>query len=260
MLACFFHANLPTLLHAADNPQGKEISDVVIVGNKKHTSKQIQSLLHTKVGKTYDAETIQEDVRRLYHTKWFAPGGGGIQLYTQTGSDGRLTVIFKVCELLNTVKEIVYEGADHLSKSELQELTGLNKGDPMNPLTNDVGRRAILLRYQEDGRYFASVELVEGSKHTDTRVVYRIVEGPVVKIGAIEFVGNESVPAHRLRLHVTRGKLTADNLASNRQSLEAYYGTLGFPGAQIVWEVEVRRVGDTNVVTVVYYITEGTHK
>ena len=34
----------------------------------------------------------------------------------------------------------------------------------MNPLANELGRSRIQRKYQDDGRYFASVELVEGKQ------------------------------------------------------------------------------------------------
>ena len=176
-------------LVAADNPQGKQIAEIVPIGNKLHTSQQILNIMHTRAGKNYDEATIQEDVRRLYNTRWFTPNG--IRILTTNEGDGRITVTVYVTELTSTVQDIVYDGAEHIGKSELQSLTGLRKGDAMNPLANELGRQSILRKYQEDGYYYASVELIEGNKPTDTRVVYAIVEGRKVKVKSIEFVGNQ---------------------------------------------------------------------
>ena len=65
------------------------------------------------------------------------------------------TVTVYVTELTSTIQEILYDGAQHLSKSDLQSLTGLRKGDAMNPLANELGRQSILKKYQEDGRFYA---------------------------------------------------------------------------------------------------------
>src|SRR5262245_46825891 len=82
---------------AADNPQGKQIAEVVPIGNKLHTSQQILNLMHTRASKNYDEATIQEDVRRLYNTRWFTPSG--IRILTQNEPDGRVTVMVYVTEL-----------------------------------------------------------------------------------------------------------------------------------------------------------------
>src|SRR4051812_48387145 len=128
-------------LAAADNPQGKVIADIVPVGNRLHPSPQILNIMHSRVGKPYDEATVQEDVRRLYNTRWFTPSG--IRVLTTNEPDGRVTVTLYVTELTSTAQEIVYDGAQHLSKNELQSLTGLRKGDAMNPLANELGAQAI---------------------------------------------------------------------------------------------------------------------
>ena len=65
-----------------------------------------------------------------------------------------------VNEVTSTVQEVLFLGAQH-GVSDLTSLAGVRKGDPMNPLANEMGRTAILRKYQEDGRYYATVELVE---------------------------------------------------------------------------------------------------
>ena len=250
-------------LWAADNPQGKQIAEIIPLGNKLHSPQQILNLMHSRVGKPYDDATIQEDVRRLYNTRWFTPSG--IRILTTNEANGSVTVTVFVTELTSTVQEIVYDGAQHLSKGDLQSLTGLRKGDAMNPLANELGRQAILRKYQEDGRFYASVELVEGTKPTDTRVVYRIVEGPVVKVADVEFVGNVHAMSGRLRtqlvtsrefLGLIGGKFNPASMELDRKALTEYYQALGFLG--VTMTPEVRRSPDMTHVTIVYHIVEGT--
>lgn len=264
LVAAFAVAVLMTVgrswLVAADNPQGKQIAEIVPIGNRLHTSPQILNIMHTRVGKNYDEATIQEDVRRLLNTRWFTPSG--VRILTTNESDGRITVTVYVTELTSTVQEIIYDGAQH-NWSELQSLTGLRKGDAMNPLANELGRQSILRKYQEDGRYYASVELIEGNKPTDTRVVYSIVEGPVVKVKAIEFVGNDGASSGRLKTQlVTKksflsigGKFNPTSLELDRKALLDYYGALGYLGATVT--PEVKRSNDMAHVTIVYHIVEG---
>jgi outer membrane protein assembly complex protein YaeT len=250
-------------LRAADNPQGKPIAEIVPIGNKLHSSPQILNLMHARVGKPYDDATIQEDVRRLYNTRWFTPNG--IRILTQNEVDGRVTVMVYVTELTSVIQEVVYAGAEHIRPSELQTLTGLRKGDAMSPYINEMGRKAILRKYQEEGRYFASVELVEGNKPTDTRVVYSIVEGPVVKVAAIEFLGNDHAITGRLKtqtvtkrefLKTIGGKFNPASIDLDLKALTEYYHALGFLAVQI--KPEVRRSADMHHVTIVYHIVEGT--
>ena len=249
-------------LTAADTPQGRQIAAIVPVGNRLHQSQQILNIMHSRPGKAYDEATIQEDVRRLLNTRWFTPSG--VRILTQNETDGRVTVTVFVTELTSTVQEVVYDGAQHINRGDLQTLTGLRKGDAMNPLANELGRQAILRKYQEDGRYYASVELTEGSKPTDARVVYSIVEGPIVTVRDVEFVGNAQAMSGRLKTQlVTKraflkrigGKFNPMSLELDRKALIDYYHNIGYLAAQIT--PEVKRAADLGQVTIVYHIVEG---
>ena len=248
---------------AGDGPAGRVIADIVPLNNRLHPPEQILNLMHTRAGKPYDETQINDDVRRLHATKWFVPGG--IEVRTKVDADGRVTVFVFVTELASTVQEVQFNGAQHLSKDKLQTLTGVRKGDPMNPLSNELGRQAILREYQDDGRYFSSVELAEGGKPTDTRVVYQIVEGPVVKVAGIQFRGNQHADSARLRtalatkreyLGFIAGKFRPGTMDEDVKRLTEYYQALGFLATQIT--PEVVRTADLGHVTVVYHIVEGT--
>ncbi|MBN9516932.1 outer membrane protein assembly factor BamA [bacterium] len=209
------------------------------------------------VGRT----VANEDVRRLMATRWFTPDG--VRLHTVLEADGRVTVLVHLTELSSTVQDVVFEGADHLSRDKLRSLTAIRKGDPMNPLANDLGRAAILREYRDAGRAFATVQLVEGTKSTDTRVVYHIVEGPIVRVSGVEFRGNDAGLSGRLRTQlVTKsalagfmgGKFNPVSLESDVKKLTEYYHGLGYLAVQI--EHEVIPAADMASVRVVYHVRE----
>ena len=137
----------------------------------------------------YNASRPSEDVRRLVDSRWFR----NVKPMTTPTADGRVIVIFQVFELPNDIQEIVYDGARLVKVSDLEEVTGLKKGMKLNPAVNQNARLAILRRYQEKGYYWASVELVEGDKPSDSRVVFRITEGPLVRVSGISFSGIDFV-------------------------------------------------------------------
>src|SRR5262249_34554836 len=73
------------------------------------------------------------------------------------------------------VEDVIIEGIEHIDAGELRSLCKIRKGDPMDTQASERARAAIHSKYLDDGRYFASVELVEGHKPTDARVVIRVV-------------------------------------------------------------------------------------
>ena len=93
------------------------------------------------------------------------------------------------------------------------------------------------------GRLFASVELLEGDKPCDTRVVFNITEEPIVHVSTIHFVGNTFVSQARLSTQIDSSRqflgligdqfdpMMADHVIAK---LEDYYKALWLPGRACV--------------------------
>src|SRR5262249_26321960 len=154
------------------------------------STERITGLLRTRPGAEYNPDLLAEDMRKLVSTHQF-----GIESKPRivTRTDGRIDVIFELVEMPSTIQEIVYQGARHLKPAELTTITGLRKGAPLSPQANRIACQAIIRRYNDDGRPFASCDLLEGDKPGDSRVVFNITEGPVVKVCDIEITGNTFV-------------------------------------------------------------------
>jgi outer membrane protein insertion porin family len=217
----------------ADSPAGKEIVEVIVQGNRIHTREQIVAQIDTRSGGRYDPRTALEDVNRLLALGWFPPSGIGVS--TQVREDGKVIVYFTLNELQNTIKEIVYRGAAHLSKDELEKLTNLKVGAPMNPAVVQQARHSILRKYEEQGRHWATVAILEGNNERDTRVFFDIAEGPKTKIGGIDFSffgpSSGDISTGRLRVQIT--------------SSRAYLGTLiGGDFSPVLVEQDAAKIGE----------------
>jgi outer membrane protein assembly complex protein YaeT len=250
-----------------DNPTGKTVAEVVPVNNKAIAAEQILSQMHTKPGRPYDPAVANEDVQRLSRTRWFQPNG--IEIGTGVRADGRVNVFVTVRELANVVKEIRFVGAQHYSDSELLELIGIRRGGPLNPPMNQLAAATILNKLREDGRALASVELLEGGRAADQRVVFNVVEGPVVRVRGVEFRGNAAASSGRLATQlVTSGplipgfvtplsqKFQHGLIEEDKRRLTDYYHRLGRLEVRVREEI-VPGPASPAEVTVVYHITEG---
>jgi outer membrane protein insertion porin family len=245
---------------APSGPRQVVVADVIPQGLQLTPPERVKHLIKTAPGAEYNKATVEEDVRRLYETKLF----GNVQVRLQPTEDGRVTVYYDFREYPSTVQEIVYQGAKHVKPDDLDTLTSLRKGAPLNPVANRMAAQAILRRLQEDGRMFASVDLAEGDKPGDSRVVFNITEGPKVKISGIGFQGNTFVSDARLRTQInsshqflglfggTFNPIVAD-MDLNR--LEEYYKTFGFHDVKVrrelVWDEHSRHV------RLVFHVHEG---
>ncbi|HEV3078975.1 MAG TPA: POTRA domain-containing protein, partial [Gemmataceae bacterium] len=244
---------------AQEQPAKVLVDDVIPQGNHQVPTQKIISLIKTRPGLEYKQETVDEDVRKLYETKLFA----NIQVLKQPMPDGKVKVFFLVAEYPSIIQEIIYDGAKHLKPDELESTTGLHKGAPLNPIANKIARQSLLRRYNEMGRIFAGVELVEGDKPGDTRVVFRITEGPVVKIKSISFVGNTFVSGARLRTQIDSsitilgigGKYEPGMVGRDVTRLEEYYRSFGYQDVRIGPDVQLDE--GQRMVHVTFHIREG---
>lgn len=236
------------------------VEDVVPQGNHLVPSQKIMGLIKTRPGGEYLQDTVEEDVRKLTETKLFA----NVQVFKQDTGQNKVKLVFYVREFTSTIQEIVYNGAKHLKPDELETLTGLRKGAPLNPIANRMAVHAIQRRYEEMGRLFAGVELVEGDKPGDTRVVFNITEGPIIRVSGIDFVGNTFVSGARLNTQIDSSRqflglfggrfdpMTADH---DITKLEEYYKRYGFQDVRVSrefqWDADYRHV------RLVFHIREG---
>jgi outer membrane protein insertion porin family len=249
------------------SPAGKEVAEVLVSGNRIRQSDQIRTVFGLRAEQKYEEEQIRAGTKRLYDKGWFTPNG--IEVRTVERPDGRINVILYVTELTNFIEEIQYKGAQHLSKVELDKLTGLHVRSPMSPHVNQQARLNILRKYQEDGRIHASVTLREGNKLEDRRVIFDIVEGPKVKISDIDFrflgAHESGISSGRLREQVTISRSKLGGLIGgdyqpaqidfDALKLTEYYHGLGFLDARV--NREVIPSDDQRHVAIVFHVEEG---
>lgn len=256
----------PTSVYAAP-PTGKEIADIIVKGNRVRATDQIIGLLGVRVGGVYQDERVQEGVNRLYSKGWFT--ANGIEVRTLESSEGKITIVVYVTELTNFIRDVIYRGAEHLSKEELDDLAGLKRGMAMSPVLVQQARQNILRKYQDQGRIYTSVQIVEGNKLDDSRVVFDIAESPIVKIEGIDikFVGphDSGISAGRVKeqLTISRAKLGGlfggdfklQQIDEDVAKLNDYYHSLGYLDARVSRYLEPSE--DLRYTRVVFYISEG---
>jgi outer membrane protein assembly complex protein YaeT len=241
-------------------PTTVKVADVVVFGNHTIPTDTIMKMIRTDKGKDYDVAKIEEDVRRLIDSRLLA----NVKVEKEEVSPGWVKLNFVCVEYPSVVREIVYKNAKHLKPDELDNLTRLRKGMPLNPALNRQGVQAILQRYKENGRLFASVVLEEGGQPGDTRVVYNITEGPVVKVWSVSCVGETFVGQQRLKTQIDTsrpflglfgGVYNEAMVQHDALKLEDYYKSFGYLNARVTRELKFS--DDCRWVDIVFHIHEG---
>jgi outer membrane protein insertion porin family len=242
---------------------GKEIiADVSVEGNRRIAAQRVLNNIDSQPGKEYSHAVLMDDVARIGAMRMFR----NVSVREDPTADGRIRITFIVQEYPNLVKEIVYSHAKHITDKTLEELTGLKKGLPLDPMTNKSACFKIQDYFKEKGYYFANVVLLEGDKASDERVVFNITEGPIVRVRSTSFAGQQDLAtAARLRVQIETsrsffgvlgGVFNPRMVDADVQKLEEYYKANGYLNARVSRDLSFSP--DFRAVDITFHVQEGT--
>jgi len=240
-------------------PEGA-IVEIKVEGNVTVTAEQVRAKLLSKVNHSLDRKQIDADIKSLYGTKWFSE----VNAYVQKSPKGKgyYVLIFQVKEM-PVLAHVEFIGLKHIRLKEIQESTGLKKGNRADAARTRDAVGQIQRLYVEKGYESAEVYLQEGGKLGDTRVVIRIYEGPKYQVKHIEFRGNVFASSGTLRTKITTrtpiltfgGRFYRDTLDEDVRKLVEYYQGQGFLEAKVT---PVTRTGTSiGDVLITYVVSEG---
>ena len=263
-------ALLTRAARAQDRPEDRDtlyVSAVKIHGLRTVSEDQVLPLLQTKAGKEYNVLTAKEDLSRLYQTRWFR-SVQPVRL-RKTDKDNQVIVDFIVEEHPNVVREIIYKNAHHAKPADLDGVTNIHRGSPLNPSQNLRACYDIQDYFKKKGYLLCSVHLEEGGKAGDQRVVFNITEGGKVRIRQIRFTGNDTLATQaRLRTQIDSkqpllpggglgliGEYNPAAVEHDQLKLQDYYKSNGYLDARVTREVILNE--DLHTVDVIFHINEG---
>jgi outer membrane protein assembly complex protein YaeT len=253
---------LPAQPSLGQNPGNRVlVANVFFDGVKNIPIDKAMLYVHTKPGQEYSDAVAQKDIERLAASHLCRP----LTVRTESTTDGRVNVIFVVREFRSVVREVVFKHAKHVDVKELQNLTRVRRGMPLDTTLNQLACYDIQEFLKKKGYYFANVSLEEGYHESHDRVVFNITEGPKVRVRDIRFIGqNELATAARLRTQIdssrsflqTWGGDFNDELIKNDVfKLEEYYRNNGYQKVNVARELQFS--DDFKFVDIVFHIQEG---
>ncbi|HBY62944.1 MAG TPA: outer membrane protein assembly factor BamA [Solibacterales bacterium] len=160
-------------------------------GSRRVPQDTLRALVISRKGDNYDPETITRDFMALWNSGRF----DDISVEREAGPTGWI-IRFLVTER-RVVRSIKYEGNKSITLSEIldrykERRVGLTVETQFDQ--NKVQRAAVVLKefLSERGRQYATVTPeVRQIPPSSLEVLFRIDEGPKVKVGNIDIVGNQ---------------------------------------------------------------------
>jgi outer membrane protein insertion porin family len=171
-------------------PTENIIDSIEFRGSRRVPQDTLRALIFTKKGDRYDEEALHRDFMALWNTGRF----DDMRMEKEAGPNGWI-IRFIVTER-RVVRSIKYDGAKSVTVSEIldrfkERKVGLSVESQYDP--NKVQRAANVLKeyLSERGRQFATVEPdVKQIPPSSLEIVFKVNEGPKVKVGKIDVVGN----------------------------------------------------------------------
>ncbi len=233
--------------------------DVRVDGNRTVATHKIMGQIHTRSGRPYNVQNVQDDVRALTRMGLFVD----VRPFVDRVQPNGVVIVFRVTER-PLLQDVIIIGNDEYKNSVLKKEAEIKTGDAADPFAVENGRRKIEKYYQDHGYSKARVTVLEGNKTGDLRVIYVVDEGPQQKVYWVNFVGNQFVSGQRLKtlidthppyFYLFSGEYDRKKLDEDVSKLTAYYRGFGYFHARIGRELEFN--DKQNWVTVTFVIDEG---
>ena len=243
-----------------EEPQdGMNIARVEMDGLRTISEGFVRRIIKTRPGQPYSRRQVQEDVRELWRTRKF------INVFADPSVEDEQLVVTLRFQERPEVLSVEIEGNKRFSNEELYKELSFFAGSVLDLFEINRGQENILQKYREKGYYYAKVELDEQALAKESRVIYRVTEGPRVKVRKIVLEGVRSFAEPLLRLKIRTktyiwllrtGALDEEQVERDAAELRRFYRDEGYLDARVGYRLDFNEVDRTDL-TLVFVVEEG---
>src|SRR5258708_1061593 len=184
------------------NQKQEVIARIEFLGNRRLRSDTLKPRIFSREGDPYNEETLHRDFQPLWNTQLFED----IKLSVEDSPErAEAKILIFVVKERPVIRRIRYEGIHSVSESDIldrfkERKVGLTVESQFDP--TKIKKAQVVLRelLGEHGRQFAHVMPQYERIVTSNAVVmiFKVAEGPKVKIGQIKFTGNHMFSDRKL--------------------------------------------------------------
>ena len=210
------------------------LADVVIRGNEAVDAPTLAPLVGVEVGDPLVVDEIDRGLDAVvehYHRLGFATADA-VPVFTTMSEGGGDVPVEVTCTVVvaegerTSIRSVIFEGAAAWDGAELEASFGASVGSPYYGPLIEADRVAVQTRYLNEG-YDQAVVTVERRFSDDLRevdLVFRVREGPQVRLDHVLVVGNRRVTTEAVRREIPLAPgmpLGLDDIAETRRRLNA---------------------------------------
>jgi outer membrane protein insertion porin family len=191
----------PSEQQPAAAPQQVIIDHIEFLGNRRVRSDTLNARIFSRKGDVYNEETLRRDFQALWNTQFFED----VKLRVEDSpKPNEKIIIFEVKERPQ-IRRIRYDGIHSISESDIldrfkERKVGLSVESQFDP--TKIKKAEVVLKelLGEHGRQFAKVtpQFERIASSNAVILVFKIEEGPKVKVGKIKFTGNHAFSDRKL--------------------------------------------------------------
>ncbi len=188
--------------NAQQNETAPFIDRIDFEGNRRIRKDTLQARIFSREGDPYNEDTLRRDFQALWNTQFFED----VKLRVEDSPEkpNAKIIVFQVTER-PVIRRIRYDGIHSISESDILDrfkekkvgLTVESQFDPTRIKKAEVVLKELL---GEHGRQFATVtpQYEKIASSNAVILVFKINEGPKVKVGKISFTGNHAFSDRKL--------------------------------------------------------------
>lgn len=237
---------------------GTLILRIEFQGLSRVNESYVRRLVRLREGQPFDSAQLQQDVRELIRSRKFINVVGASR-----GEPDGAVVIFTVLEKPE-ITGVEIEGNKRFESKDLFAELPFTAGAVLDRYEVGKAREDLLRKYREKGYYYAEVTLDEAALETG-RVVYRITEGPRVKVRNIRYEGVRAFSELQLGAEITSrtfipifrtGAIDDEKAARDALAIQNFYRDEGYLDARAGYRLDFDAVEGTDV-DLVFVVEEG---
>ena len=171
-------------------------------GNRRIRRDTLQARIFTRAGDPYNEETLRRDFQALWNTQFFEDVK--LRVEDSAGNPNAKVIVFEVRER-PIIRRIRYENIHSVSESDIldrfkERKVGLTVESQFDPTKIKKAEVVIKDLLGEHGRQFAKVtpQYERIASSNAVILIFRVEEGPKVKVGKIKFTGNHAFSDRKL--------------------------------------------------------------
>jgi outer membrane protein insertion porin family len=238
--------------------RGRTVEGVRVTGNRYVPTSLILNQIRTREGEPFDPATVEADYQRVYNMRSF----GNVEARVEPTPTG-VIVSFHVSEE-RQITSVSFIGNRRVSTALLQGAVEVRPGDAIDPFRIAVAQQMLEELYRSRNYPYAHVRVLPEPLTQHGELIFRITEGPNVRVRMVEFKGNRSFTDDRLRAQVrTRhwlpllraGTFDFEQVSDDVLALQRFYQNKGFFDVRVGRKITVSP--DQSELLISYLVNEG---